>query len=195
MNELIQILAFFLGDGYWLGKNVAFSNTNEDLIRYYAEMLSRAKFKVRIYKRQKSGNRKDEFTLVVEKKFSNIIKKLRKDIWFEINNIEKAKAFLRGIFDAEGTLNFKSTRRGREIKITNTDKNIVSLTQLCLQKLKIKNSLSTAKGYRPNRKKCFNVKTYGKFSIQFINDIKPYKVFSKGYLDGKVNPKYQYIFQ
>lgn len=150
MNDLIEIVGFFLGDGFWLDDKIAFSNTNEDLIGHYEETISKMGFKVALYKRTKKGNRKDEYTLVVEKKFSNVIRKKLKNIWLEIHDTGKSKAFLKGIFDAEGSINFASTRRGREIKITNTEREIISLVRFCLEQLKIPNKITLVKGYRPN---------------------------------------------
>ena len=194
-EHLIQIAGFFLGDGFWLGGRVAFSNTNEDLINHYKKIIFKLGYKSKLYKRKKIGNRKDEFTLVAEKDFSNKIKEELKRINRTAENLDSAKAFLRGLFDAEGTVSFSSTRRGREIKITNTDEEIILLARICFTKLKIKNTIGIAKGYRPNRKRCYNIKTYGESSLKFIQKIKPYKIFSKDYLQGKVHPKYLYLFK
>lgn len=152
-------------------------------------------FRVTIYKRKKRGNRKDEYTLVIEKRFSDLMREKLINIWLEVQSKEKSRAFLKGMFDAEGSLNFASTRRGREIKITNTDKEIVSLVRFCLSNLEIPSKITITKGFRPNRKVCFNVKTYGKSSIKFIRIVKPYKIFSENYLKGKVHPNYLYLFQ
>ena len=70
MNEIRQLAGFFVGDGFWLDGKVAFSNTNEDLIRYYDKIIAELGFRTSLYRRKKKGNRKDEFTLVVEKSFT-----------------------------------------------------------------------------------------------------------------------------
>ena len=193
MEEIVQITGFFLGDGFWLDNRVAFSNTNEDLIKHYANIIGQTGFKTRLYKRKKQGNRKDEFTLVAEKKMSNKIR--RKLCNINLSTKGKCKAFLKGIFDAEGTISFSSTRRGRQIKITNTNQKLILLVKYCLIKLGIRHSISLTKDKRPNRKDCFNVKTYGQSSIKFIKNVRPHKLWSKDYLKGKIHPNYLYIFQ
>ena len=137
-----------------------------------------------------------DILIIYERKLdiTNIKKKIE-NIWREIYGAGKCKAFLKGIFDAEGNINFSSTRRGREIKITNTDKEIIYLIRFCLRQLKIPSRITLAKGYRPNRKACFNIKTYGKSSIKFLKTVRPYKIFSENYLEGKVHPDYFYLFQ
>jgi len=193
MEELMQVAGFFLGDGFWLDGRLAFSNTNEDLIKYYANLLKRIGFKSRLYRREKPENRKDEFTLVAEKKLTDKIRGMLKAL--EFSTTPKCKAFLRGMFDAEGTINFSSTRRGREVKISNTDKSIISMIELCLKRLKIVSRTLQKSDKRENRKKCFNVSMYGKSSIDFIKVVRPYKIWSKNYIDGKVNPSYLHLFQ
>jgi len=195
MEELVQVAGFFLGDGFWLDGRLAFSNTNEDLIKYYANLLKGIGFKSRLYRRKKTGNRKDEFTLVAENKLTEKIKSVLEDVRYEIKSEESSKAFLKGIFDAEGNISFSSTRRGRETKISNTDETIISLVEICLKKLNIKSRTSIAKDNRQNRKECFNVRMYGKSSIDFIKIVRPYKIWSKNYIDGKVHPSYLHIFQ
>lgn len=194
MEELRQIAGFFVGDGFWLDEKVAFSNTNEDLINHYIKIITDLGFKTSLYRRKKQGNRKDEFTLVVEKKFTENMKYELEEMWLDINR-EKSKAFLRGFFDAEGTINFASTRRGRKIEVTNTDPDLIRLAQACLKKLDIKSRIRLAGGFRPNRQKCFQLKTFGEESINFVKLVKPYKIWSKGYLEKKVHPKYSYIFK
>ena len=193
MEEMIQIAGFFLGDGFLLDNRVAFSNTNEDLINHYANIIGQTGFKTRLYKRKKQGNRKDEFTLVAEKKLSNKMRLGMNNS--DLSTKEKCKAFLRGIFDAEGTISFSSTRRGRQIKITNTDWKLILLVKYCLIKLGIEHRISLTKDKRPNRKDCFDVKTYGQPSIKFIKTVRPYKLWSKNYLKGKVHPSYLNLFQ
>ena len=195
MEELVQVAGFFLGDGFWLDDRLAFSNTNEDLIKYYANLLKRIGFKSRIYRRKKTGNRKDEFTLVAEKKLTEKIKSIFEDVKYELKNEENSKAFLKGIFDAEGSISFSSTRRGRETKISNTDKAIISLVEICLKKLNIRSKTNITRDSRQNRKECFNVRMYGKSSIDFIKIVRLYKIWSKNYIDGKVHPSYLHIFQ
>jgi len=190
--ELIQITGFFLGDGFWLDKRAAFSNTNEDLINHYAKTISKIEFRYKLYRRKKPGNRKDEFTLVADKGLSEKIKLELKNMKTKIKNKENSISFLKGIFDAEGTISFASTRRGREIKITNTDKDIIHLVERCLELLKIESRTKREK--REGKKECFYVKTYGKSSIKFLNTVRPYKIWSKGYLQGKVNPSYLHLF-
>ena len=195
MGNLLQIIGFFIGDGYWLGDRAAFSNTNEDLIKYYSQEISIAGFRTSLYRRKKLGNRKDEFTLVVEKSFSVQIKKEMENLLHELASIEGSKSFLRGIFDAEGSINFSSTRRGREIKFTNTNRRIIYLIRFCLWQLKIKSRIKIVRGFRPNRKTCFDVRTYGESSIKFLKNVHPYKISSAHYLEGKVNPKYKHLFE
>jgi len=192
MEEITQILGFFLGDGFWLDGRIAFSNKNEDLIKYYEKILNEVGFKSKLYKRKKPDDRKNEFTLVAERKLTNEIKCNLEDI--ELNNIEKCKAFLRGVFDAEGCIDFSSTRRGRLVKITNTDKKLISLVEYCLTQLGMKHKISLVIEHRPNRRNYFNIKMYGKDSINFIKTVRPYKIFSKNYLQGKVHQNYMHLF-
>jgi hypothetical protein len=193
MEELTQIAAFFLGDGFWLNGSVAFSNTNEDLIKYYASMIGEKGFKTKMYRRKKAGNRNDEFTLVAEKRFTDTIVTIMRNL--DTYNIPKATAFLRGIFDAEGCINFSSTRRGREVKISNTDKSIVNAVEHCLQALEIRSRTSIKSDKRSNTKPCFNVKIYGNSAIDFVKKVRPYKIWSRGYrIEEKVHKRYIHIF-
>jgi len=194
MEELVQIAGFFLGDGFWLKDRLAFSNTNEDLIKYYANLLKAIGYRSRLYRRKKTGNRKDEFTLVTESKLTEKIKTVLEDIDNKIRSREGSKAFLKGIFDAEGSISFSSTRRGREVKISNTNKSIILLVEMCLKNLRIRSKTNIVKDERRKRKECFNVRTYGKSSISFIRLVKPYKIWSKNYIDGKVHPSYLHLF-
>ncbi len=194
MEELRQVAGFFVGDGFWLDGKPAFSNTNEDLINHYVEVINNLGFKTSLYRRKKQGNRKDEFTLVVEKKFAEKIRHELEEMWSNIDQ-EKSVAFLRGFFDAEGTISFSSTRRGRKIEVTNTDPDLILLAQACLKKLNIRSVIHTAKGSRPNRLKCFQLKTFGEASINFVKLVRPYKIWSKGYIENKVHPKYIHIFK
>ena len=115
-------------------------------------------------------------------------------MWIDLDE-EKSKAFLRGFFDAEGNLSFASTRRGRSIEFYNTDHDLISLAVACLKRLNIRYKIVTATGFRPNRKKCFKLRTFGQSSITFVKVVKPYKIWSRNYLDGKVHPKYLEIFK
>jgi len=193
MEELTQIVGFFLGDGFWLDDRVAFSNTNEDLIKHYIKLIKKIGFETKLYKRQKQGNRKDEFTLVAEKKLTDEVKhELESN---ELDTLEKCKEFLRGIFDAEGNVNFSSTRRGKLIKITNTNKKLIFLVEYCLTQLGMKYKTSLVRDQRLDRKNYFNISLYGTNSMNFIKIVRPYKIWSENYLQGKVHQNYMHVFQ
>jgi hypothetical protein len=193
MEEMMQVIGFFLGDGFWLENRAAFSNTNENLINRYAKIMRNMGFEARLYRRKKTGNRKDEFTLVANRKMSEVIRHELENL--KLDSDEQCKGFLKGIFDAEGTVDFSSTRRGRMVKITNTDKKLIFLVERCLTKLGIKYKTSILSDKRPNRKKCFDVKTYGESAISFVSIVRPYKLLSNDYLQGKVHPNYLHLFR
>lgn len=194
MEKLTQIAGFFLGDGFWLNGKMAFSNTDEELIKRYSSLLKSIGVDSKLYRRNKTGNRKDEFTLVAENRLTKDIIPVMEAIERGIKSKKDSAAFLRGFFDAEGNLNFSSTRRGREIKISNTDESLIWCAMECLRILNINGKTSLAKGKRENRKKLFNVRMYGKSSIEFIKRVKPFKLQSKEYLEGKVHSSYLHLF-
>ena len=194
MERLRQITGFFVGDGFWLDGKATFSNTNEDLIRYYEKIITELRFKTSLYRRKKKGNRKDEFTLVAEKRFTEPLIHDLQNMWVGLDK-EKSKAFLRGFFDAEGNIDFSAINRGRQVRFFNTDADLIRLTSACLKILNIKHKIGIQKGHRPNRQRCFNVRMFGSSSIGFIKNVKPQKIQSGNYLKGKVHPKYFHIFE
>ena len=183
-----------MGDGYWLEGKPAFSNTSYSLITYYQNLIRSMGFECKLYKRKKRKTKwKPELILVGEKKLSKLVTTEIKHLKKRLKNKNDCKCFLRGVFDAEGNLEFRSTRRGRETKISNTNEKLITLVEKALKTLNLKYTKNIERR-DGKRKKLFNVKLYGNSSLKFIKTVKPTKLMIKEYLVGKVNPKYINFF-
>ena len=178
-----------MGDGYLLEGKIALSTTSEHLAKKYQKLIEKCETICRVYKRkQRRENWKPEIIVVASKKFTEKITQVIDELDKLLEKPKFARAFLRGMFDAEGTINFKSTRRGREIKISNTNLSLIKLICKALRCLHI--NFSVKASTRKGRKKCYNIKLYGKNSLKFIEKVKPFKLMDNIYLSGKINERY-----
>ncbi len=190
---LINITGYYIGDGYELGKSIAISTTNRTLATKYKKLINTLTSKTRIYKRKKrKHNWKPEIIICIrDEKLVKKIKKIRKELARLIREEKYARVFLRGIFDAEGSIDFRSTRRGRRIKITNSSKSIIDLVSQAMKTMNIHHKLVCVNEKRKNRRDYYEVIVYGQESLKFIYKIKPFKLLDKNYFNKSVNTKYR----
>jgi len=191
-KEIINLAGYFVGDGYWLDGKPSFSTTSQYLAEKYSNLLRKLQVKCTKYiRRKRRKNWKPEIIIVCDKKFGNVISEVIQKLDLLVKQKTEAEMFLRGIFDAEGTISFSSTRRGREIKISNTDERVIKLVMSSLRTLHIKFSYRVLSN-RKNRKDLYEIRIYGPNSLKFIQQVKPFKLQDKVYLkERKINLKYK----
>jgi ribonucleoside-diphosphate reductase alpha subunit len=153
-EDLAELLGYYQGDGYLRDRDLGIivSNIDEDLINYWTEFFNKIGLKPTIEERKTSV------------KVMHIFSK-RLERWFEINNLRKPqgnkgegsfgafipevvlrsktsilKAFLRGLFEAEGTINFQKSG-SPTVEMSTVSEKLAKSVHYSLESLGIKSSL------------------------------------------------------
>ncbi len=169
--ELMQIIGYFLGDGNLQERSLRFKDANKEVLKVYQELIEKV-FNVKGRITPQKGT--IAYLLEVNSFYlknwlkENII--LRKNEFLEkLGQLPKREiiAFLRGIFDAEGSVNINS----RQVTLRMTDKNIVEVCQFLLSKLDIIASFCKINSKNQNWKDCYGTYFSSRASFKKFMDI------------------------
>jgi glucosamine--fructose-6-phosphate aminotransferase (isomerizing) len=146
---LMQILGYLLGDGYAREKYIRFKDTDIETLNIYRELM-RNVFGVRCKIKKIKGAKAYQLEansrylcLWLEENFPEFVESHCKRIssWIGSLPSEEIAAFLRGLFDAEGSVNLKS----KQVTLRVVDKEIIRMLQFLFLRFKILPSIGELK--------------------------------------------------
>jgi len=166
------LLGVLLGDGNIMYNRIRIAVKDKDFILNVREKLQKiVREKIKIVKKDNTNgflkNKKTSFLFHIEFNSVNFVKLIRRDIK-KIEFLENKKcqiAFLEGLYDSEGSVDFDRLR----IRLIMKNKEVIRLISIHLNNLKIKHFVSQFKNKRGKPK------DYPKWSIIRIYDDKVLK--------------------
>ncbi len=171
--EVMQIIGYFLGDGYAGERAVRFKDSRKEVLETYQE-ICRKVFNLS----GRIGTMSDTTAFLLEINSSPLA------IWFKKNvkadreqilekagglSLSETAAFLRGIFDAEGFVG----KKGHQVGLVMTDKLFVQTIHLLLLQFGILSSVSEISSHRISHwKRAYRISISNKDSIvRFLENI------------------------
>jgi len=154
-SELMQIVGYFLGDGNLQKRSLRFKDTSKEVLKVYRGLIKKVfNVKGRIVPQKETIAYLLEINSFYLKNWlkENVVSR-KKEFLEEIRQLSKKEmtAFLRGIFDAEGSVNLTS----RQVNLRLTDEKIVRACQDLLLRLGITTSFCKINTRNQNWKDCY----------------------------------------
>ena len=171
--ELMQIIGYFLGDGYAGERTLRFKDPRKDVLETYQSLFQSV---FNLSGRIVRLNDVKAYLLEINSYplslwFKKNVKARKEALLEEVGFLppKEVAAFLRGLFDAEGFVG----KKGRQVGFTMTDERIVRTMQLLLLQFQIFSSISDKNTNRPAHwKRPFKLSLSNRDALsQFINCI------------------------
>jgi len=169
--KVMQIIGYLLGDGTVQPRTIRFKDVDKDVLKVYQKLIEKVfNVKGRIAPRKGTIAHLLEVNSAFLSQWlkENIVLR-KKEFLREIRELPKKEiaAFLRGIFDAEGSVNLTS----RQVSLRLTDENIVKTSQFLLSRLDIATSFYKIKRKQKNWHDCYGLCFSNRISFKQFIDI------------------------
>lgn len=165
--EIMQIIGYFLGDGYAGERSIRFKDSRREVLETYQEICRKV---FNLPGRVATMSDTTAFLLEINSSplslwFKKNVKKDKERLLEEIGGLpaRETAAFLRGLFDAEGYVG----KEGHQVGLAMTDKLLVQTIHLLLLQFGILSSVSEVSSHRPSHwKRAYRISISSKDSIE-----------------------------